>query len=89
MYPPIGLKIRTNGSVKVKEEGKTHITEEFRIRCPQQLKYLIQNLEIEDEELLTEAVSGIEPITVVSDGGIKQGGGFGWIATLDEEIIAT
>lgn len=65
------------------------MADEFSIHCPKQLKYMIRNLEIEDEDILKEAISEEEIITVVSDDGLKQVGGFEWVVALDEEVFAT
>ena len=48
-----------------------------------------QNLHIEDEERLNKIMVSTETITLVSDGGLKTYGGFGWVAAVEDEILKT
>lgn len=86
--PPEGNKIEIYSKAKVKEEERIQITDEISIQYPNQLRYMIQNLEIEDENTLNNAIPGQEIITVISDGGLKLAGDFGWVVALDKEVFA-
>lgn len=55
---------------------------------PRGFKYLHANLEMEEEDRFVEAFNS-EVITLMSDGELKKNGGFGWVATIDEEVIAS
>lgn len=48
---------------------------------------MIKNTEVDDEEEFLKCVSS-ERITIVSDGGLRRTGSFGWVLACDEEVIA-
>lgn len=75
MDPPQGREIKIYGRARVLEEEETQITDKINIKCPQQLMYLIKNVEIEDKEILQDAVA-VEQITLVSwDEALRSKGG--------------
>jgi hypothetical protein len=80
--------VRNFGRAKLMNEPTTQITEKIEVICPEEMKYLLSNLEIEEEEVFHQAVASGETITIVSDGGLKAAGGYGWVMANDEEIIA-
>lgn len=55
-------------------------TNEILEEAPSNLGYLSGNLEINEEDKSREVLSSEETITLVSDGGRKDKGGFGWVA---------
>jgi hypothetical protein len=78
----------------VKELGIRHpkltkIIDDILIQVPETLKYLTTNLNIKNANSFNHAVTSAKEITFVSDGGIRNRGGFGWVASSEEEIIAT
>lgn len=86
-YPPTNGEIKIFGKAKVPKESKMQVTERIEIEC-EEIKYLMKNLEIEEEESFYQGITSGETLTVVSDGGLKKAGGFGWVLANDEEIKA-
>ena len=86
---PHGQEVKINQVAKESAEEMTQITEMVKIQCPQQMRYLIQNLEMDDEETFLTAINTGDQIKIVSNGGLKRFGGFGWVAAIDEENIAS
>jgi ribonuclease HI len=85
---PVGREIEVFGKAKIKNRRERQITEDIKIENPKSLEYLTKNLDIEEEERFAEIMTSEEIVTIVSDGGLKTDGGFGWVAAVDEEIIA-
>lgn len=84
----IGIKIELFEKAIVENQGERQINKEIRTENPKSLKYLTRNLESEEEDQFVEIMTSKEVVTVVSDGGLKTKGGFRWVASTDEEIIA-
>lgn len=52
-------------------------------------KYLFENLVVKDEDRFDQAVINNQELVIVSDGGLRNKGGFGWVTAANKEIIAT
>lgn len=82
------------GGIKAMEKGtvnalkKRHVTDEICIANPKRLDYLLDFLEIDDKDGFREVKTSAQTIALVSDGGLKDEGGFGWVAARDDKIIA-
>ena len=60
------------------------ITEDIKIEIAKNQRYLTNNIQIKDEEIFNRAVTSDCEITLVSDGGLRNKGGFGWVPLCEE-----
>lgn len=76
---------RQSSSKNDSKVGKKNrqITKEISIVAPSNLWYLLENIKIRGRVQVQRNV-----ITLVSNCGVKDEGGFGWVAARDDEVIA-
>lgn len=86
---PIRRNIEIFKKAIVKNKRERYITNKLKIENPKSLKYLTKSLDIkEEEDQFVKVMTHNEVVTIVSDGGLKTEGGFGWVAVVDKELIA-
>ena len=62
-------------------------TNQIQTKNPRSLKYIMRDLQISDNDRLNQVMTSDETITVVSNGGLKNYGGFGWVAAVEDKVI--
>ena len=71
--------------VAVQSPKITKITKDIKIEIAKNLRYLTNNIQIEDVEIFNRAVTSDCKITLASDGGLRNKGGFGWVASCERQ----
>lgn len=68
--------------------GISRVINVIEIEVEQIQRYLSENLEMKDEGRFKCAVTNIEELLIVMDGGLRNKRVFGWVVAIHEEIIA-